>query len=60
MLHRTRQLFVRQRTTLINAIRAHLAEFGIVAPIGATVWRSCCRPLVMPKMTEFPRSLEPA
>jgi transposase len=34
MLHRTRQLFVRQRTTLINAIRAHLAEFGIVAPIG--------------------------
>jgi transposase len=34
VLHRTRQLFVRQRITLINAIRAHLAEFGIVAPIG--------------------------
>jgi len=34
MLHRTRQLFVRQRTMLINAIRAHLAEFGIVAGIG--------------------------
>jgi transposase len=34
ILHRTRQLFVRQRITLINAIRAHLAEFGIVAPIG--------------------------
>jgi transposase len=34
MLHRTRQLFVRQRTTLINAIRAHLAEFGIIAGIG--------------------------
>ena len=34
MLHRTRQLFVRQRTALINAIRAHLAEFGIVAGIG--------------------------
>ncbi|MGI9423450.1 MAG: IS110 family transposase, partial [Hyphomicrobiaceae bacterium] len=34
MLHRTRRLFVRQRTTLINAIRAHLAEFGIVAGIG--------------------------
>ncbi|MBT3764711.1 MAG: IS110 family transposase [Rhodospirillales bacterium] len=34
MLHRTRQLFVRQRTTLINALRAHLAEFGIVAGIG--------------------------
>jgi transposase len=34
MVHRTRQLFVRQRTTLINAMRAHLAEFGIVAGIG--------------------------
>ena len=34
MLHRTRQLFVRQRTTLINAIRAHLAELGIIAGIG--------------------------
>ncbi len=34
MLHRTRHLFVRQRVTLINAIRAHLAEFGIVAGIG--------------------------
>ena len=34
MLHRTRQLFVRQSTTLINAIRAHLAEFGIVAGVG--------------------------
>ena len=34
MLHRTRQLFVRQRTTLINAIRAHMAEFGIVAGVG--------------------------
>jgi len=34
MLHRTRQLFVGQRTTLINAIRAHLAEFGIVAGVG--------------------------
>ena len=34
MLHRTRQLFVRQRTQLINALRAHLAEFGIVAGVG--------------------------
>ena len=34
MLHRTRLLFIRQRTTLINAIRAHLAEFGIVAGVG--------------------------
>jgi len=34
MLHRTRDLMVRQRTMLINAIRAHMAEFGIVAPVG--------------------------
>ena len=34
MLHRTRHLFMRQQTSLINAIRAHLAEFGIVAPVG--------------------------
>lgn len=34
VLHRTRQLFVRQLTASTNAIRAHLAEFGIVAPIG--------------------------
>jgi transposase len=34
MLHRTRHLFIRQQTTVINAIRAHLAEFGIVAPVG--------------------------
>ena len=34
MLHRTRHLFVRQQTSVINVIRAHLAEFGIVAPIG--------------------------
>ncbi len=34
MEHRTRALFVRQRTALINALRAHLAEYGIVAGVG--------------------------
>ena len=34
MLHRTRQLFIRQQTSVINAIRAHMAEFGVVAPVG--------------------------
>jgi transposase len=34
MLHRARHLFIRQQTAVINAIRAHLAEFGIVAPVG--------------------------
>ena len=34
MLHRVRLMLNRQRTQLSNAMRAHLAEFGIVAPIG--------------------------
>jgi transposase len=34
MLHRTRHLFIRQQTAVINSIRAHLAEFGIVASVG--------------------------
>jgi transposase len=34
VLHRVRHLFMRQQTSVINAIRAHLAEFGIVAPVG--------------------------
>src|SRR5258708_11876534 len=34
MLHRTRHLFIRQQTAVINSIRAYLAEFGIVAPVG--------------------------
>jgi transposase len=33
-LHRTRHLFIRQQTAVINSIRAQLAEFGIVAPVG--------------------------
>jgi transposase len=34
MLHRTRDLLVRQRTMLINAIRAHMAELGSVTAQG--------------------------
>lgn len=37
MLHRTRDLFVRQRTMLVNSLRGQLAEFGLIAPQG--VWR---------------------
>ena len=32
MLFRTRQMFVRQRTQTINALRGHLAEHGVIAP----------------------------
>ena len=34
MLHKVRDLLVRQRTMLINALRGHLAEFGIIAAKG--------------------------
>src|SRR3954453_21402316 len=34
VLHRIRSLLIRQQTSVINAIRGHLAEFGIVAPVG--------------------------
>src|SRR5260221_14043790 len=42
MLHRTRHLFIRQQTPVINSIRAHLAEFGIIALVGVKVSRNCC------------------
>jgi transposase len=34
MAYRTRDLLVRQRTQTINALRGHLAEYGVVAPTG--------------------------
>src|SRR5262249_13785057 len=34
LLHRGREQLVRQRTMLVNALRAHLAEFGLVAAQG--------------------------
>ena len=34
MLHRTRDLLIRQRTQVINALRAHLAELGLIADHG--------------------------
>ncbi|MEM9765459.1 MAG: IS110 family transposase [Pseudomonadota bacterium] len=35
LLHRTRDLLIRQRSSLISAIRAHFAEFGVV--VGARI-----------------------
>jgi transposase len=34
LVHRGRERLVRQRTALVNALRAHLAEFGVIAPLG--------------------------
>jgi transposase len=34
LVHHGRERLVRQRTALVNALRAHLAEFGVIAPLG--------------------------
>ena len=34
VLHRSRDLLMRQRTMILNAIRAHMAEFGVIAAQG--------------------------
>ena len=47
MLHKTRDLLVRQRTMLINALRGHLGEFGIVTPQGAAGVQAALRSLIL-------------
>ena len=37
LLHRGRERLVRQRTGLVNALRGHLAEFGVIAPQGLRI-----------------------
>lgn len=36
VIHRVREMLMRQRGQLINALRGHLAEFGVVAPQGTS------------------------
>src|SRR5262245_50686806 len=55
MLHRARQLLVRQRTMLSNAIRGHLCELGIVSAKGRKEPALCSRSLAMPRMAGFPQ-----
>lgn len=39
-LHRSRDLLIRQRTMLLNAVRGHLAEFGLIAAQGPrSLWK---------------------
>lgn len=49
MLFRTRDLLVRQRTQLINALRGHLAEHGVVAPRGAPHLKRLAEALADPR-----------
>jgi transposase len=54
MLHRTRSLLIRQRTMLVNALRAHLAEFGIVAPVGRNGLQTLLAVVCDPKDERLP------
>jgi transposase len=47
MLHKTRDLMVRQRTMLINAVRGHLGEYGITAAKGAAGVRTILRAIYL-------------
>ena len=54
MLHRTRELLPTQRTRTTNAIRAHMAELGLIAPIGHDGMRSLLAIVVDTANTELP------
>ncbi len=53
MAYRSRDMLVRQRTQLINALRGHLTEFGVVAPQGITQLKKLAAAIDAPE-TELP------
>jgi transposase len=54
VLHRTRHLLICQQTSVINALRAHLAEFGITAPVGRRGVEELLRVIADPKDSRVP------
>jgi transposase len=61
MLHRARDLLVRQRTQLINAIRAHLSEVGLVAAKGVDGLKSLLGVIAEPrKPVRLPEAMSQA
>ena len=54
MLHRARELLVRQRTMLINALRGHCAEFGLIAAQGISSATDLIRIIDDPEDTRLP------
>ena len=55
VLHRTRHLFIRQQTAVINAIRSHLGEFGSSHRSDAMVSRTCSMSSPIQVTSEFLR-----
>src|SRR6201984_1386665 len=54
MQHRTRDLLLRQQTQVINALRAHLAELGIVAAQGPERFKQLLAIITDEKDTRLP------
>src|SRR5271168_1547197 len=54
MLHRARDLLMRQRTQVINALRAHMAELGIVAAQGREGVKELLRIIASEEDARFP------
>ncbi len=54
VIHRVRETLVAQKTHLINTLRAHLAEFGIIAPQGAGKVSQLTAVLADPEDTRVP------
>jgi transposase len=60
VVHRVRETLVHQKTQLINGLRAHLAEFGIVAPQGAKNVSQLKAHLADPGQSAIPGAARPA
>ena len=45
MVLSVRELLVKQHTQLVNAVRGHAAEFGVIAAKGTGAWSRCWRAL---------------
>jgi transposase len=57
MLHRTRHLFIRQQTAIINTRSAHTRPSSALSlPLDATAWRTCSTPLPIKGTNASPRS----
>jgi transposase len=59
VIFRSRDLLVRQRTQLINALRGHMGEFGLVVPQGAARVKELVAWVADPD-TEVPAAARPA
>jgi transposase len=58
-LHRMRTMLVKQRTMAINALRGHLAEFGVVAPRGHEGAAELCALVADEEERRIPELLRP-